>query len=188
MVPRFRDVSHGMYGAWRLARLDPAAMAWFERGVPGVRRSFWGAAIAYPGFLIAATWYIPPAQWAASGAPRILLVLTLAYAVLRSAYPLIILPFCDWLERDEESLDFIIAYNWSLVLQAALVLGAILAARLLPFAVAGLVHVAAGMARLGYEWFIARTALDAGGIAAAVVVLIDLVLAAAVSQAAQMLF
>ena len=187
-MARLRNLSHGMYGAWRLARLDPAAMAWFERGIGGVWRSFWGAAIAYPSFILAAGWTVAPAQWAAAGTIRILLVMTLAYVALRAAFPLIILYFCDWLERGEQSLDLIIAYNWSLVLRTALPLGAILAATALPWPAAGLVALAVVAAQLSYLWFIARTALDAGGVAATAVVLIDLVLAAAVSEAAQSLY
>jgi hypothetical protein len=187
-MARFRHVSHGVYGAWRLARLDPAAMAWFERGIGGVWRSFWAAALAFPGFILATGWTVGPEQWTASGTGRILLVITLAYVVLRAAFPLIILYFCDWLERGEQGLDLIIAYNWSLVLRTALPLGAILAATTLPWPAAGLVALAVVAAQLSYLWFIARTALDAGGVAATVVVLIDLVLAAAASEAAQSLY
>jgi hypothetical protein len=187
-MARFRHFSHGMYGAWRLARLDPAAMTWFEHGTGAVWRSFWGAVIAYPGFILATGWTIAPEHWASSGTTRILLVVTLAYIALRAAFPLIILYFCDWLERGEQSLDLIIAYNWSLVLRTALPLGAILAATALPWPAAGLVAVAVVAAQLSYLWFIARTALDAGGVAATVVVLIDLVLAVAVNEVAQSLY
>jgi hypothetical protein len=188
MARRFRHLSQGMYGAWRLARLDSAAMAAFERGSAAVWRSFYGVALAYPGFLLAQASVVPPERWLAGGAVRVLLVLSLAYVALRAAFPLIILPFCDWIEREEQSLDFIIAYNWSLVLQSALALAVVFAARTLPGPVSELFFIAAVMARLGYEWFIARTALEAGGVAATVVVLIDLVLAAAFSTAAQGLY
>jgi hypothetical protein len=187
-MARFRQLSNGMYGAWRLAHLDPAAMAWFERGIGGVRNSFWGAALAYPGFMLAISWTVPPALRAEAGTMRILLVSTLAYVALRAAFPLVILHFCDWLERGEQSLDLIIAYNWSLVLRTALPLGVILAATALPWPAATLAAVTAVAAQLSYLWFIARTALDAGGVAATAVVLIDLVLAAAASEVAQSLY
>ena len=187
MARRFRHVSQGMYGAWRLARLDSAAMALFERSPAGVWRSFYGAALAFPGFLLAWAWYVSPARWIEPGPTAVLLLLTLAYIALRAAFPLIILPFCDWIERQEQSLDLIIAYNWSLVLQSALAVSVIFAAHTLPESVAELFAIAAAMARLGYEWFIARTALEAGGVAATVVVLIDLVLAAALGTLAQSL-
>jgi hypothetical protein len=187
-MPSLRAVSHGMYGAWRLARLDPAAMAWFEPGVAGVWRSFWAAAICYPAFLLLISWRVEPAQWASAGGWRILLVESIGYVVGWTAFPLVILPFCRWLERDEQSLDFITAYNWSQVLQTALTVAALLAIRALPQPAAGPLYLAILMVQLGYEWFIARTALEAGGVAAAVVVLIDLVLGEAVNQITQSLY
>jgi hypothetical protein len=188
MARRFRHLSQGVYGAWRLARLDSAAMALFERSPAGVWRSFYGAAAAFPGFLLAGAWYVPPGGWIEPGPLPVLVALTLAYIAHRAAFPLIVLPFCDWIERQEQSLDFIIAYNWSLVLQSALAVAVIFAAHSLPGPVAELFAIAATMARLGYQWFIARTALEAGGVAATVVVLLDLVLAAAARTAAQSLY
>jgi hypothetical protein len=188
MARPFRHVSQGMYGAWRLARLDSAAMALFERSPAGVWRSFVGAILAFPGFLLAEAWYVAPARWVVPGPTDVLILLTLAYVAARVVFPLIILPFCDWIGRQEQGLDLIIAYNWSLVLQSALAVSVVFAARTLPEGVAGLFALAAGMASLGYEWFIARTALEAGGVAATAVVLIDLVLAAALRWAAQGLY
>ena len=187
-MPSLRTVSQGMYGAWRLARLDPAAMALFEPGVAGAKRSFWAAAICYPAFLLLIAWRVDPAQWASAGAWRILTVESIGYVVGWTAFPLVILYFCRWLERDEQCLDFITAYNWSQVLQTVLTVTGLLALRLLPPAVAGLLYIAILMAQLGYEWFIARTALEAGGVAAAVVVLIDLVLGETVNQITQSLY
>lgn len=189
-VPTFREVSYGMYGAWRLARLDSAAMAWFDRSAEGVWRSFWAAAIAYPGFVILLALNTSPIEWAAHGAVRILLVESIGYIVSWAAFPLIILPFCRWLERDEQSLPFITAYNWSQILQIAvsLAVAGLIAANILPPIVAVVLELVATAALLVYEWFIARTALDAGGVAATVVVLFDVVLAAGMGQVTQSLY
>ncbi len=188
MVPGWREVSRGMYGAWRFARLDPSAMVWFARDVGGVWRSFWAAAIAYPGFVLLVALLVPPAQWGASGGFRILLVESIGYVVSWTAFPLIILPFCHWLERDEQSLGFITAYNWSQVLQTLLALFGLMAFTALPLAAGLALYFVILLVRLTYEWFIARTALDAGGVAATTVVLIDLVLSEAVSQVTQSLY
>jgi hypothetical protein len=188
MVPSLREVSNGMYGAWRLACLDQAAMAWFARGVGGVWRSFWAAAIAYPGFVLMISLLVPSAEWAAYGGFRILLVESIGYVVSWTAFPLIMLPFCRWLERDEECLDFITAYNWSQVLQTLLALISLIAFRFLTPAAGLPIYLVLLLARLAYEWFIARTALEAGGIAATTVVLIDLVLSEAVAQVTQSLY
>lgn len=188
MVPSLREVSNGMYGAWRLACLDPAAMGWFARGVDGVWRSFWAAAIAYPGFVLLVSLVVPGAEWAAEGGFRILLVESIGYVVSWTAFPLIMLPFCRWLERDEQCLDFITAYNWSQVLQTLLALVGLIAFRFLAPAAGLFIYLLLLLARLTYEWFIARTALEAGGVAATTVVLIDLVLSEAVAQITQSLY
>ena len=188
MVPSLREVSNGMYGAWRLACLDSAAMNWFARGVEGVWRSFWAAAIAYPGFVLLVSLMVPPEQWAESGGFRIMLVESIGYVVSWTAFPLIMLPFCRWLERDEQCLDFITAYNWSQVLQTVLALVGLIAFRFLSLAAGLPVYLVLLIARLIYEWFIARTALEAGGVAATTVVLIDLVLSEAVAQVTQSLY
>lgn len=188
MVPSLREVSHGMYGAWRLARFDPAAMVWFARGIDGVGRSFWAAAIAYPGFVLFVSLLVTPAEWASYGGFRILLVESIGYVVSWTAFPLIMLPFCRWLERDEECLAFITAYNWSQVLQTVLALSGLIAFRFLTPAAGVAIYMLLLLARLAYEWFIARTALEAGSVAATTVVLIDLVLSEAVAQVTQSLY
>ena len=188
VVPSLRDVSNGIHGAWRLARLDPKAMVWFDRSADGIWRSFWAAAFVYPAFVMLVALQVTPEQWVAAGPFRILLIESIGYVISWSAFPLVILAFCHWLERDEQCLDFIVAYNWSQVLQTALASAAMLATRLLPDAPAQAVSLIVPLALIGYEWFIARTALEAGGVAATVVVLIDVVLAEVVSQVCQGLY
>jgi hypothetical protein len=179
-----RSLSCGMYGAWRFARLDRGAMLWFDRGIDGLWRSFWAAAVAYPGFIVLLVLRTAPAQWQASGGWRVLAVETIGYVIGWTLFPLVILPFCRWLGRAGEAIDFIIAYNWSQVLQTGLFLGlaALEGGGLMPGAAAGPIFGLAFLAVLAYEWFIARVALDAGGVAATAVVLIDLVLNAVVQR------
>jgi hypothetical protein len=183
-VSALRSLSYGVYGAYRLARLDRTAMLWFDRSIDGLYRSFWAAAVAYPGFLILLMLRVEPAQWQQSGLWRILAVETIGYVIGWTLFPLVILPFCRWLGRAGEAIDFIIAYNWSQVLQTGLFLGlaALEGGGLMPGAAAGPIFGLAFLAVLAYEWFIARIALDAGGVAATAVVLIDLVLGAVVNR------
>src|SRR5258708_17430607 len=99
------------------------------------------------------------------------------------------LPATGFLARGHLWLDFLIVYNWSQVLQYALfvlVTGTAQSA-LLPAALAGGIVTAATAAVLVYEWFIARVALDIAGSAAAMIVLVDLVLGAVISRAAEAL-
>ena len=190
MVPSLREVSHGMYGAWRFARLDPAAMAWFDRSIDGVWRSFFAAAIVYPAFIIDLALRVAPEQWIASGALRIILVSTIGYAIAWAGVPLIFISFSRWLEREEQVLGFIVAYNWCQVVQMGFYLAAELlaASGAVPPATGSLLIGAVVLATLAYEWFIARVALEIGGVAAAAIVLIDLVYGATVHQVTQSLY
>jgi hypothetical protein len=190
MRPRLRDVSHGMYGAWRLAWLDPTAMAWFDRSIGGVWRSFWAMAIIYPFFIIEMRWNLAPTQWAVVGGPRILLLESIGYVIACVGFPLLIIPFCDWLERDAEVVDFIIAFNWSQILQTALFfpIDGIVASGVLPDSIGAFLLLGAFVATLTYEWFVARIALDVAGIAATAIVLIDIVFGALVHRLTQSLY
>ena len=184
-----REVSQGVYGAWRLALLDRAAMAWFDRSVPGVWRSFWAAAICYPGFVALQLLQLDVAHLGALELLHFLVIATLSYVVGWTAYPLTALPFCRWLATEERALGFIIAYNWSQILQTALVLAvsAVGALHILPFYAVAYVETVAYLAILVYEWFIARIALQAGGLAATTLVLLDVVLTALLTQVTMLL-
>jgi hypothetical protein len=189
-MPTWREVSQGLYGAWRLAHLDRSAMAWFDRSEAALWHSFWAAALVYPGALILLGLRLPPEQWAASGPFRILAVETIGHVMAWTAFPLVMVSFCRWLGRDAQFAGFIIAFNWAQVLQMALALGVegLVDSGLLLSGIAALLLVAAFIAAVTYEWFIARVALDAGGVAATVVVLIDFVLTALLSRIAHALY
>lgn len=92
-IPSLREVSCGLYGAWRLARLDTTAMAWFDRGPDGTARSFWAAIICFPGFVALLALRVTPHDWASSGVAHILLVESIGYVVGWAAYPLAVLLF-----------------------------------------------------------------------------------------------
>jgi hypothetical protein len=184
-----REMSQGLYGAWRLAWRDRQAMAWFDCSLEGAIRSFWAAAICYPGFVVLLLLRMSPAELDAPAVYRILLVESIGYVVGWCAYPLAALPFCRWLAPEERALGFIIAYNWSQVLQTALLLpiAAFAALDIAPSYAIAYADTVAYLAILIYEWFIARIALDAGGLPATALVTLDFVLGAMLSQVTQVL-
>ena len=185
----WHEASRALIGAWRLARLDRAAMSWFECTLPGALHSFWAAAICYPGFVALLVLRLDPAHIQAIGLPRILLVETIGYVVGWTAYPLCALPFCRWLTREDKALGFIVAYNWAQVLQTGLLLALALFSMVAPISItaAAYIEAFAYLALLIYEWFIASIALEAGGLAATALVLLDVVLGASLSQITQLL-
>lgn len=189
-LPSLREVSSGLYGAWRLARLDAGAMVWFDRSIEGTNRSFWAGILCFPGFIALLALRVAPATWAHFGVAHILLVESIGYVVGWTAYPLAALGFCRVLGRDEGGFNFVTAYNWSQILETALfiIIAVIAALNLLPADAVNLLSALALILVLLYEWFIARVATGAGGLAATALVLLDLVLGAGLSRITQGLY
>ena len=133
---------------------------------------------------------VSAAHWAASGAPRIVIVETIGYVISWVAFPLLMLPLSRWLGREDRFLAFMVAYNWSQLPQTALfvILAANSAAGLLPHALAQFADFAAAVAVLLYEWYIARVALAVSASQAVPVVLLDLVLGSVLSRITEALY
>jgi hypothetical protein len=183
------DIANALHGAWRLARFDRSGLALFEHGEGAFWRSFRAALIAYPAFLVLLTLRLGDAEWQDADLLRIFLVETIGYVIAWVAFPLLMLPATRFLGRGHLWLDFIIIYNWSQILQYALFFFAtgLAQSNILPEPLASGILSAATVAVLVYEWFIARVALDIAGPAAAMIVLLDLVLGALISRAAELL-
>ena len=189
-VPAWLEVQLAVGGALRLARGDPRGLGFFDTSIDGFWRSFRAAAICYPFFLMLLASRVSAAHWAASGAPRIVIVETIGYVISWVAFPLLMLPLSRWLGREDRFLAFMVAYNWSQLPQTALfvVLAANSAAGLLPHALAQFADFAAAVAVLLYEWYIARVALAVSSSQAVPVVLLDLVLGSVLSRITEALY
>ncbi|MDB5406328.1 MAG: rane protein [Rhodospirillales bacterium] len=185
------ETSTALHGAWRLARLDPRGMAFFDRSAAGFWHSYRAAVILYPVFLIL---LLLPSAGGEAPAPdadwfRIILVETIGYVIGWTGFPLLMLPLTRFLDCEARWLDYIVAYNWSQVLQGSVLLASslLIASNLLPDPLAGGIAVAASVAVLLYGWFIARVALGISPTAAIVVVLVDQVFAIFISRIVQAL-
>ena len=175
MIASRQEVATALHGAWRLARLDRGGMVLFDRSVTGFWRSFTAALLVYPVFLILLGLQVEDAEWASSGVARILLVETIGYIICWAGFPLLTLPVTRFLGREVHWLDLIIAWNWSQVLQYALLLLAIIMAGSGAFTeplAYGIFRVAF-VATLLYEWFIARVVLDTNVAGAILIVLVE---------------
>ena len=189
-VPAWIEVQLAVGGALKLARGDRRGLGFFDTSIDGFWRSFRAAAICYPFFLMLLASRVSAAHWAASGAPRIVIVETIGYVISWVAFPLLMLPLSRWLGREDRFLPFMVAYNWSQLPQTALfvLLGADSAAGLLPHALAQFADFAAAVAVLLYEWYIARVALAVSASQAVPVVLLDLVLGSILSRITEALY
>jgi hypothetical protein len=124
------------------------------------------------------------AEWQQSGGWRIVTVETIGYVVAWVAFPLLMLNVVRWIGRAHRFFDFMVPYNWCQVPQSALfvLVGLVSAGGVLSTQVSEAMDLAAAIATLLYEWFIARVALDTGGVVAIFVVLLDLVLGVFISR------
>ena len=183
------DIANALVGAWRLARFDRSGLSFFGRDKAAFIGSFRAAIIAYPAFLILLLLRLTDAEWQETDWLHLFLVETIGYVIAWAAFPLLMLPVTRFLGREHLWLGFIVVYNWSQVLQYALFLIAtgLAESGLLPSPLAAGIATAATVAVLGYEWFIARVALDISATAAVMIVLVDLVLGTIVSRAAEAL-
>ncbi len=177
-------------GTLRLAQGNRGGLTYFDRSLDGFWRSFRAAFIAYPLYLVLLTMRVSVPEWHRSGGLRIVIVETIAYIIAWVAFPLIMLAVTRWLGREHRFFDFMVPYNWSQVPQSALfvLVGLESESGVLSAPVAEAIDLAAAAAVLAYEWYIARVGLETTGLAAAVVVVVDLVLGAFLNHIASGLY
>lgn len=179
-MPTLSEVSHALYGAYRLAHFDRSGLAFFDPTIEGCRRSFAAALFVYPIFLLMLPIGATDEQWQ-SGFGCLVLSQSIAYVADWAALPLIVISVASRVGREAEAIGFVTVYNWSQVLQAAFLLATtgIAGSGLLPPAAGMTVMLVAQIAILAYQWFIARAAFNAAGLVATAIVLLASVLDAA---------
>jgi hypothetical protein len=182
------ELGPAVYGAWRLARFDAGGMRYFDRSPNGFWRSFWAAPLAAPVVAVLIAIHLARMHVAASG-PRIVLGEAIAYAIGVVAFPLVAFYLTRLIDREREYVGFIVAYNWSGLLQLAVLLPAALLAvsGILPGGAPAVLIFAGQIAVLVYEWFVVRTALRLPGFGAAGIVLLDVVMTLIIQGVGDML-
>jgi hypothetical protein len=173
------DIAAGVYGAWRLARRDPAGLAWIDGSEQGFWNSFWAAALVAPGFF---------AVQALGGAfddalARPLLVHLIGYVIGWVAFPLAMATIADGLGRAASYTRYIAAYNWSAVVQMGLFLPVAVLAHLFPGHGTAMLDISVTVILLVYQAYIAHVALGVGPGTAAGVVVLDVLLGGLVQMA-----
>ena len=187
-----RDVVTGIYCAWRLLLFDRTAIQIADSTIDGFWKSFYAAVIALPGVFILRILFIDanPDLVALAGTSRVVMVFALDYVYQWILFPLLMVYIADLIGRPRQYVTFIVARNWSQVIQVAIILPAAV------IIVAGgtgdpgalwILLIAAHLVTWVYGWFIARTALDISGTAAALIVLAELAISVVVSLASELL-
>lgn len=185
-MPSREYVIRHIYGVWRLARLDPSGMGCFDVSIGGFWRSFFAAVVVAPFY---AALVIPRvAHEIAAGVDVSLFigVELMVYAVGWAAFPIVMVLLARLLSLEAAYVPYIIAYNWSAVVQVGVFLPVTLLSEsaVLSEGVSGLLVMIAVLAIWAYQWFIARVALGTTAFTAAGLVILDQLLGYLIARSA----
>ena len=161
MIPSTRDIVYGLFGAWRLAHLDRGGMAYFDVSDSGFWKSFFAAVLVAPIYIVFVALDMSEQVYDV-GLLRVFLIHLLTYSMSWTVFPVIVHPICQAIDRDKSYVPYIVALNWAMAIQFLIYLpvAIILWLEILPSALAVILKLGTYAVLLGYEWFIARTALN----------------------------
>ncbi len=171
--------ANALYGAYRLARLDPGGMKYFDDSPNGFWHSFGAAIVVLPLFAgtMLARWISLPDTvngW------RFISVELIAYVIAWTAFPVLMILVTGAIDRERFYIRGIVAYNWAGVLQNLVYM---------PVAVLSLSGVGGTgplaliilLLVMGYTWFIIKTALQLSPMVAWGIVALDLLISLVLS-------
>ena len=183
-MPPARDILAALYGAYRLARFDVSGLKYFDASNAGFWRSFFAAVLIAPFYF--ALLNLRFAELSEVPAIRFFALEFIAYVIAWVAFPLIMASLVREIGREVNYVRFIVAYNWSAVLQNGLFLPIefLVLAGVLPVDAANLLGLMAIAVIVVYIWFVTRTALDVTGAMAAGIVGVDFILSVLINTIA----
>lgn len=168
------EIAAGLTGAFRLARRDPAGLNCFDASPHGFWRSFWAAALVAPAFLIID---LLSGGFTAETSLRQLAVKLIGYVIDWTLFPVVMITIADSLGKWPHYTRYIVAYNWSAVVQMAVLLPAAILAVTAPSHATMLLAQAVTIVLLVYRAYVAHVALAVGRGTAAGIVFLDVLLA-----------
>ena len=172
------EAVRSLYGAYRLARRDPMALAYFDLTRAGAVRSFAAALIVAP-FQLAVEYLDKTPQVLDVSPLRFWAVHIIFYVIAWTAFPVVMAEVTEAIGRRQRYFAYVAVYNWAAVLQnAAIILVSVLSmlggggqpgpGGALSIIVFGLV--------LLYLWHITRTVLSVEAPIAVAIVVLDVVI------------
>jgi len=180
-----REIVIPLFGAYRLALMDAKGAAYIGNDDAAFWRSFIAAGLVLPfyGVILAAKY---ASHDELSSSLRFISVELIAYVIAWVAFPLLMVTVARMLDREDKYFGFICAYNWASVLQNIVYLPVIFLIFMGVDSIATLgLFILMGL--LVYTWFIAKTVLEIDGIAAAGLVVMDLLISLLVTSYADTL-
>ena len=175
-------------GAWRIARLDPQAMSYFNLTIDGFWRSFVAPAVLAP-FYVGLSMVAPPsaiAAYMASDPTGFVLVQLLLFAITVATLPLVMIPLSMVLRLTAGYVPFVIATNWSMIVVAVVMIpvALIVKTQLLGPDFSNLMFVMALISVLYYSYLIARASLGCNVSTAIGIVVLDFLLGRLIDRGA----
>jgi hypothetical protein len=183
MIPDQEEVYRSLYGAYRLARLDPRGMTLFNLTFEGFWRSFFAAVLVAPAYAILVAERLAGREetldlgW-------VILVQSGAYVLGWAAFPVVAIVLTRMLGLGSHYSALIIAANWAAVLQVGVFLAVLVLSLVLSGGLGAFLLMATTLAILLYQWFVYRTALETTGGTALALLLVDLILNTAINMTA----
>lgn len=175
MIAR-HEVLLSLYGAWRLFLRDPRGIEWLDTSIEGYWKSFFCAVVVLPGY---ALWVVSrDYSLVEAGFFRILTVEGIEYVIQWVAWPLIMAYIAPVLDRSENYIRYIVAFNWgaSIYILIALFILAVEHVGFMPKGIIGLVMLSGTIIVLLYHWYILRIGLEVSGVGAAGLVASEFIL------------
>ena len=184
LMPTGRNIQVALYGAYRLAHYDTDGHKYFNVSVTGFWHSFSAALLIAPFYLILLG--LRFSELLSVPIIRFFAIEIIAYVIVWVAFPLFLISLLRKIKREERYILFIVAYNWSAVIQNALFLPIEI------FALAGILQAGTAnflgsiiiAAIFAYIYFITRTALEVSGKLASVIVGIAILISIIVNTTA----
>ena len=171
------EIARAIQGCWRLARFDPSGMDFFDKTIEGFWRSFWVAAIVAPAYMLLG-WFDGGGTVIETGPVRQYTVEAIAYVISWVAFPLAMFYLTRLMDREQDFVGYVVAYNWSHIVQVAVFLPVWATVPEDPTTPSGwsLIMTVATVIVLIYVGFIAKTALRITAMMASGVVALDVAL------------
>jgi hypothetical protein len=156
-----------IHGTWRIARLDPNALAYFNLTIDGFWRSFAALVLVAPfyiGFLALSYGHHPGLELPTSPAVSMEWYVTVKLAAFAAGwliFPLVMVAMTRLLDLTPTYVQYIIVWNWSNVLEMVVILPALIffLSGALPGQTAAMILMAAHVTMLFYGYLVARTGL-----------------------------
>ena len=167
----------GMTGAIRVVRLDARGFDIFGNTSKDFWHSFLGAALLAPIFCL----YLAVRYLNSPSEGSFLIFISsqmLAYSIAWLAFPLIMLYLAPVLQRNNQIVGYLVAYNWVSVIQNGIYLPVVILGitGIFPETFTNFLAMAALMWILGMSLFVARKALQVSFATAVGIVVMDLLL------------